>query len=877
MNKTIMQLLEGRADNHMLPFFWQHGEDEATLRHYMAVIQGANCHAVCVESRPHPDFAGPKWWHDMDIILDEARKRNMKVWILDDSHFPTGYANNALKDKPEALCKQNIFLTRKVLDGKAGAVSLDLRKAGLLEMPQEKFGPPARVFQDDSILFVLARNSEGKVLDLTHCVQREVLCWDKPAGQWTLQVGMRSRNTGGRRDHINVTQKESVQVLIDAVYEPHWQHYAADFGKTIAGFFSDEPELGNYITYAKGNLLGLDQDLPWGTEVEADVVEALGENWRSLLPLLWTDGEEAPRVRSIYMDCLTRRVRQNFSCRLGDWCRAHGVQYIGHIIEDDGQHCRTGSSLGHYFRGLQGQDMSGIDNIGGQVLPQGEDNAPPYFLDSGVRNGEFYHYGLAKLARSAAAIEPRKKGNAMCEIFGNYGWVEGVRLEKYMADHFLVRGINQFVPHAFSAKQYPDPDCPPHFYAHGHNPQYRHFGEICGYMNRVATLTSGGRHVVSVAVLYHGESEWADSDAMPFEKPLRALYDRQIDCHVVPADIFAEPEFYRIQPGKPLVVNGQKYHAFVVPETAALPGAAAKGLCELAKLGLPIYFVNRHPVQIAETGKDLPEELKVLPAVQLSELAETVVSLNLSVPVVSPASDRIRILQIDGDTPVFFLVNEAAEAYIGSITFPVGDSCYLYDPWDNVCREAKMESISGSTRVELTLEPLKSAAVVFGPCAVPFAASVACEGEKEELTRWRRSICPGIAYPNFGEAVPVTLPDDISGEQPEFSGFLRYEGELHISGNSAAVLEITDAQEGVEVFVNGSSLGIQIAPPFRYDLTDALTEGENRIAIEVATTLERQSYPLLDEWGRSVMKPPVEKTGLTGRVYLYRMQKTDQG
>ena len=79
MNKTVRQLLEGRADCHMLPFFWQHGEDEATLREYMAAIHGANCRAVCVESRPHPDFAGEKWWHDMDIILDEARKRDMRV------------------------------------------------------------------------------------------------------------------------------------------------------------------------------------------------------------------------------------------------------------------------------------------------------------------------------------------------------------------------------------------------------------------------------------------------------------------------------------------------------------------------------------------------------------------------------------------------------------------------------------------------------------------------------------------------------------------------------------------------------------------------------------------------------------------------------
>ena len=104
MNQTIRRLLDGKADNHMLPFFWQHGENEQTLRTYMEVIQNANCHAVCVESRPHPDFCGPKWWQDMDIILDAARKREMQVWILDDSHFPTGNANNALSDKPDTLC-----------------------------------------------------------------------------------------------------------------------------------------------------------------------------------------------------------------------------------------------------------------------------------------------------------------------------------------------------------------------------------------------------------------------------------------------------------------------------------------------------------------------------------------------------------------------------------------------------------------------------------------------------------------------------------------------------------------------------------------------------------------------------------------------------
>ena len=206
MNQTIRQLLDGKAENHMLPFFWQHGEDEATLRHYMDVIQKANCHAVCVESRPHPDFAGPKWWQDMDIILDEARKRNMKVWILDDSHFPTGYANGALEGKPDSLCKQAVFMSKYGLDGKEDIFTLNLRNAGLLEMRHPRFEPPKRVFHDDAILYVGAEDSMGNVIDLTDRVRGEVLSWNKPAGEWSLRVVVKSRNTGSRRNYINVTE-----------------------------------------------------------------------------------------------------------------------------------------------------------------------------------------------------------------------------------------------------------------------------------------------------------------------------------------------------------------------------------------------------------------------------------------------------------------------------------------------------------------------------------------------------------------------------------------------------------------------------------------------------------------------------------------------
>ena len=54
-----------------------------------------------------------------------------------------------------------------------------------------------------------------------------------------------TQNGGGRTDYMNIASRASVKVLLDKVYEPVYERYGEDFGKTFAGFFSDEPLVGN--------------------------------------------------------------------------------------------------------------------------------------------------------------------------------------------------------------------------------------------------------------------------------------------------------------------------------------------------------------------------------------------------------------------------------------------------------------------------------------------------------------------------------------------------------------------------------------------------------------------------------------------------------
>ena len=895
MSDKIKVLLEGKGENYIFPFFWQHGETEEVLRKYMKVIHEANIGAVCVESRPHPDFCGEQWWHDMDIILEEAKKYGMKVWILDDSHFPTGFANGAMKEQPLELYRQSI--TCRQYAGVGGETITIPREAldnaepfepNMMEkmMTHNSADGATKQFDDDRMLGVYAIRQDGadgfvnpeNRIDLSSAITEEGLEFVVPEGNWKIYVTQLTRNRGPHRDYINMMDKASCKVQIEAVYEPHWEHYKEEFGKTIAGFFSDEPELGNGHLYDQNNELGCSptMDYPWSRELEMRLKEELGEDFAGQLALLWeqdADTAETARVRYAYMDGVSRLVEEDFSWPIGEWCRAHGVEYIGHLIEDNNHASKTGSSLGHFFRGLAGQDMAGIDDIGGQVMPGQEDvdlNMPPFHS----RNGSFYHYGLGKLGSSAAAIEPLKKGNSMCEIFGAYGWGEGVRLEKYLLDHFMVRGINHFVPHAFSGKEYPDPDCPPHFYAHGNNPQYRHFGALMAYGNRVLELINGGHHVAPVAILYHGESDWMGA-AMASDIVGHQLYDHQIDYDYIPQDVFFDENVYdmEITEGK-LRVNTQEYKVLIVPELQFVTPHMKEAVKKMQEAHFPVYFINRLPEGVEGEVVPLDELVAKLSRQGVNELS------------IEPENNRVRYYHYEHQdgSAVYLFVNEGDDIYEGNVQIPDERDCYIYDAWENTVYRAEVlrEEDKKAKKVSLSLEPLKSQIVIFDQkesveeVLKQEKCPLAVSGEEVKLgTVWKRSICRSIDYPKFGEKKEICLPDLLHEEEPLFSGFVRYENQFEGKAGETYVLEISDAYEGVEVFVNGRSLGIQIVPIYRFDLSSEIQDGVNELVIEVATTLEREASQFPNPYAKYIGQDvtPTCKSGISGTVKIYKNEK----
>ena len=182
------------------------------------------------------------------------------------------------------------------------------------------------------------------------------------------------------------------------------------------------------------------------------------------------------------------------------------------------------------------------------------------------------------MTASAAALDPKKAGRALCECFGAYGWQEDMGEMRYIANLLLSRGINYFTPHAFSLKPAPDPDSPPHFNVYPpYDPYVRN---LFAAMERVSGLIDGGRHAAPIGVLYYAEAEWAcGSSVMKTQKIVRELNERQLACEVVPIELLA--------PGR--------YKALLIPAAERWPKALFDKLDALEQSGCKIAFIDRTP------------------------------------------------------------------------------------------------------------------------------------------------------------------------------------------------------------------------------------------------------------------------------------------
>ena len=851
MDKRLKDVLNGDENNYLLPFYWQHGDHTHLIPEQIQRIYDSGCRAFCVESRPHPDFVGETWWRDMDIILAEAQKKDMRVWLLDDDKFPTGHAAGMIAKKHPELRQWELVERHIDVVGCAPDTSIIVDGQTADHVLLGAFAYKRRKDTLETCFY--------EAIDLSECVHGGFLTWDIPDGAWRVFLYYKSR-LGGRPEYIDVINEKSVKVLIDAVYESHYERYKQYFGNTFAGFFSDEPGFQNQVFGKERFDFGFYEArigkhglaLPWNDNVLDKMREKLGYDPVPHLNLLWyEDGENGDRqaeLRHAYMDTVTELYSECFNKQLADWCHSHGVRYIGHIIEDMNCHMRHG--VGHYFRALKWQDMSGIDVVLHQIMPGFSDYVHTASCATGVASGSFFDYILAKLGASLAHLTPAMKGRAMCEVFGAYGWGEDSAMMKYLIDHLLVRGINHFVPHAFSP-QYPDPDCPPHFGAEGHDPSLEAFTALMKYTNKAAHLLSGATHIANAAILYHVDGEWSSrfGNASNMEPVATQLYDNHIDYDIVDMDMLKNTATVR---EAKLCINEESFDCLIVPYADHMPNCLLTVLNGLQRAGLPVWFMRAMPENATFDGIVLDER----------ELAAKMRSLGMTDVTVKGDYPKLRIYHCvrDGNDIFMFANEDCGNTVDTTLTLPCEGEYACLD----MLTDIYFSDICVGGTLELKLLPNQSRIVIFGDKAgfPPKTEFTQIQNitptyelelaECDDLTDFKH-------YGAFDKFFNVNSFE----HRPEFSGKMRYTFNVDVNKSGEKVfIDLGRVGQNAELYVNGEYCGIRITAPYLFDITSAVIGGQNKIAAVVSNTLAQR---VRDRFSRYLQLSP---SGLLGGMSI---------
>lgn len=877
IDKVFADAANDKYDNHIYPFFWLRENETDKIAENLKAVYDCGIKGICVEGRPYEAFAEDKWWVDVEFILERCAEYGMKVWILDDKKFPTGYAADYIVKhgrEGEKLCVFSHF-TDVVGPVKDGAVLIKYYK---IDPTDEILGIYACKREPNSNLLT------GEVTDITGGIDGDFVYFDLPEGGYRISVVIKTAAgySDENKQRIDFISPEAAKLMVKAVYQPHYEKFKKYFGNTLEGFFSDEPNLGNrgYLHKFKVEFGEYYAYYPWSDELQNILQAEVGDNALSMLPFLWngsTKGVEA-EIRTAYMDAVTRLYEKHFSRALGDWCREHGVLYTGHVIEDNGIHTQTGKGTGHYFRAMAGQDIPGVDVVLHQIMPGHAQYPTTGEVSYWICDNEFFHYTLAKLASSCAHITPRSHGRAMCEVFGAYGWAEGIRTMKWLTNFMLVRGINTFVPHAFSM-QFPDTDCPPHFYACGNNPEFDDFKMLMRYMNRMSDILGNTTHSTQIAVMYHAEAQWSGGDYMPTDCVAKKLYDNQVDFDIVPFDSLAAAVVGSRYAGAFVRIGNAEYRCIAVPYSECLPLSAVEKLYELSMSGIMVVYVNGYPRRTSDGAgaEKYIAENGMMSTVDISDLTDYVWDnglhdLRCIGKYGADSKTAEMLLRVyhgkNGASDLYMLSNEDKFRDINTVVGLNGFDGGEYFVYD--CDLNRMsKGFSGDGRITVNISRYQSIIIVVGGniIADECTGNYICTCETE-LTgnKFAFSLSTASEYPKFTKHCELTELKNVTGRDmfPNFSGYMKYETVFDIEpkGETVYKLDLGEVGESARVFVNGECVGERISQPYVFDITSAVRNGKNTLEITAANHL---GYSQKDRFSRFMLFEP---SGVLGPVKI---------
>ena len=580
------------------PFWAWTGKPEKTLmREQISDFSRMGFGGFFMHSRVGLDipYLGREFMDDIRFCRDTAEEFDLLSCLYDEDKWPSGFGGGRVTQTAE-FASRYLLLTPKKFD--SGTVR---RQA------------PGHTRLSDSgqlsLLRTFALKLKGGLLEAYH----EVLLSEDHEKYvqsgfeiWYLYLVISEKLDwfNGER-YADLLNGNTAERFLEVTYEKYHKALGSDFGKRVPVIFMDEPSLKRY-EMMPDSCSPSEVGIPYSDDVNAAWREKYGAELLSVIPEIVFDCVNGNHYefRYRYFDICSELFSTQFVGKIEKWCAERNICLTGHFQDENSLELQA-KACGDVMRAMASLDIPGIDIL-------------------------FHNFEIFTLKQAQSVCHQFGKKQQSAELYGVTNWDFDFRGHRHQGDFAAVLGTTVRVPHLawMSMKGEMKRDFPAsinHF-----SPWYRKYKIIEDHFARVSVAMTGGKPIVSIAIVDPIESMWLLMGPDNKYKESRARLETGF-AHICQSLLFRQLDFdllneallearVSIASGS-LKVGDMTYHTVLLPGLLTLRENTLRLLLTFANSGGSIISMGELPAFVNGSGnacysdllRQLKEKCKIIP------------------------------------------------------------------------------------------------------------------------------------------------------------------------------------------------------------------------------------------------------------------------
>jgi len=430
---------------------WNDDVSEKLIDEQLEDMKFGGIHGVFIHPRPGliTPYLSDRWFDLCRYTVEKAKKLDMEVWLYDENSYPSGFAGGHVPaEMPESYNQGQ----------------------GLLMEEADRL--PDNVDEKYSLIL---KKSSGGFTDISNQWQNEK---DATGTYFLFEKTFEEKSPWyGGYSYVDLLLPGVTEKFIQLTMTGYEKSIGSEFGKTVPGIFTDEPNIK-----APGGTR-------WTPTLFDDFKKRWGYDLKTNLPSLFIETGDWQRIRHNYYSLLLELFIERWSKLWHQYCENHDLAWTGHYWEhgwpDPGH---GGDNMAMYAW----HQMPAIDILMNQY--------------SESVSAQFGNVRSVKELRSAANQMGRTR--TLSETYGAGGWDLRFEDMKRIGDWEYVLGVNFLNQHLsyITLSGARKRDHPQSFSYH--DPWWKYYHIQGDYFARLSLAMSAGEQINKILVLEPTTTAW---------------------------------------------------------------------------------------------------------------------------------------------------------------------------------------------------------------------------------------------------------------------------------------------------------------------------------------------------------------------------------